>query len=155
MKLSTKTCSQVFKAFLLPILVNITGCMPPPKLSVFSNYLTREDRASYFVGTPDPLLNSPPVGQRLYISWRLPKEYCAKSLVIKAYLRFHDKKQEVVTYSLRNTSGSRVYELLGQDFFSSGGLSTFKVELYADDKLLDEWRHIMWVELITIGEEKD
>src|SRR5262245_48655826 len=116
----------------LACLIGLIECCPQPKLRVFSQYLTPEDRASYFVVTHEPVLNCPPVGQRVYISWCLSREYLQRSLELKIYLRFRNREQKIVIHPIKTLSGSCVYELLCEEFFKSGGIATYKVELYAD-----------------------
>jgi hypothetical protein len=141
------------RACLLSLIPGLTGCCPSQHLTVFSQYLTRENRASYFVGTPDPLLNNPPAGQRVYVSWHLPKEYSLKlPLELRIYLRFSNREQKVEVHTICALTGTCVYELLGKNYFDVGGLATYKVELYANEELVEAWRHLMWVELIEFSE---
>ena len=45
------------------------------RLSVYTDYVGLDSLASYHIGTPDPELANPHLGQRLLISWRLSREY--------------------------------------------------------------------------------
>lgn len=127
------------------------------KLNVFSTYITQETLASYHVGTPDPCLNSPPVGQKLYMSWKLPPCYLEfQPLELKLSIIFHNRQRITETYPITKLKGSYVYSLLNKDFFEREGLFAYKVELIGNDEVLDEWRHLMWVELISFEElDKD
>jgi 3-deoxy-7-phosphoheptulonate synthase len=135
--------------FLL-LLTVFSGCVRE-KLSAFSEYVNREDLASYLVGTPDPSLNYPTVGQRLYIHWDLPKEYAGQELMLKLTMRFRDKSEIVQPVELYQLFGTYVFELLNDDFFDRQGFLTYKIELFADQEPIEKWCHQMWVELITFN----
>lgn len=134
---------------LLLFMLAIASCTPKHNLSAFSEYVTREQLASYMVGTPDPALNSPTVGQKLYINWSLPEEFKCSQLTLKVYMRFKDRTEDVQIIPLSETSGIYVYALLNEDYFEHKGFLTYKIELLADGELIKEWRHQMWVDLIT------
>lgn len=138
-------------SLLLLLLTMLSGCVPREKLSAFSEYVNREDLASYLVGTPDPSLNYPTVGQRLYINWNLPKEYADQELMLNLCMRFRDKTEIVQPVQLFQLSGTYVFELLNDDFFDRKGFLTYKIELFADQELIEKWCHQMWVELIIFN----
>lgn len=144
--------SMVKHLFLMLLLIGtLCACTSHEKISAFSEYVNREDLASYLVGAPDPSLNCPTVGQRLYINWDLPKEYACQELQIKLYMRFRDRSDLVQSVQLNQTSGIYVFELLNDEYFSRKGFLTYKIELYANGQLVEEWRHQMWVELINFN----
>lgn len=138
-------------SLMLFLFAALSGCVPRDKLSAFSEYVNREDLASYLVGTPDPSLNYPTVGQRLYISWNLPKEYACQELMLKLYMRFRDRTEVIQSVQLDQISGTYVFELLNDDYFNHKGFLTYKIELLADQELVEKWYHQMWVELITFN----
>lgn len=138
-------------SIVLLLFATLCGCVPREKLSAFSEYVNREDLASYLVGTPDPSLNCPTVGQRLYIRWNLPKEYACQELMLKLCMRFRDRSEIVQPVQLHRISGTYVFELLDDEFFSRKGFFTYKIELFADQQLVEKWCHQMWVELITFN----
>lgn len=149
---------QIKKSFvsLLMLAGTLTACCPNQQLTVFTSYVTHENRASYFVGTPDPCLTSPPLGQRLYVSWRLQNQNIDRfPLELKLYLRLRNLQQRIETIQINSPTGGYVYQLLCQDYFDSGGILAYKLELYADDQIIDQLRHLMWVDLIEIGDDED
>ncbi len=130
-----------------------TSACTSQKLSVESAYVTRESLASYHVGTPDPCLNAPNVGQRLYIRWRLPTNYLElEPLQLKMHLRFHNRKFALETISITKLNASYVYELLNEKFFETEGLMAYKIEIIGNGIILDEWHHIMWADPITFDD---
>jgi hypothetical protein len=136
---------------LLLLCTFLSGCVSGDRLSAFSEYVNREDLASYRVGTPDPSLNYPTIGQRLFISWKLPSEYACQELMLKLTMRFRDRTEIVQPVILHQISGTYVFELLNDDYFNHKGFLTYKIELFADQQLVDRWCHQMWVELITFN----
>lgn len=123
------------------------------RLAVYSDYLNRESLASYHVGTPDPFLNYPPIGQRLIVVWTL-KKGCLRfsDLHLKATIRFRNNQETIVEYPVIKSEGTFIYSLLNDDYIKTGGMLTYQVQLIGDDCVLDEWRHQMWANLIRIGE---
>ena len=48
-----------------------------------------------------------------------------------------------------------MYSLLGQDYYETQGLLTYKVELVTkNEERLAVWRHQMWVNMITLHESQ-
>jgi hypothetical protein len=130
---------------LVPLL---TGC-GGTYLSVQTDYLTEENLASYHVGTPDPLLYCGSVGQRMLVSWTIPKSCPGMYIVI--HLRYRDREEEVIQLNDLRPRGSYIYYLMNDEYFEKGGIATFKVELFSGDTLIEEWRHQLWVDLIEIN----
>lgn len=120
-----------------------------------NHYLSEDDLASYYVQAPDPMLACPPLGQRLYITWSLPENYmCYKDLYLAGVIRFGNKEEDRWTKLIRNSSGSFMYYLVGDAYFEKKGIQTFVIEVIGDGQVLEEWRHQLWVELITFNEDK-
>ncbi len=118
-------------------------------LTVHTEYLSRQDLASYYVGTPDPMRNYPPVGQRLIVSWSLPKDLLScNDLRIEITIRFGNRQEVVESLSLCKDSGTYVYSLLNEDFFEKEGILTYKVDLFGSGEIIEEWRHQIWADLI-------
>lgn len=138
--------------FLLLFVFVLTGCRVQSKISAFSDSITRESLASYNVGTPDPCLIAPPAGKRIYVQWNLPNYHEYSHWMFKLRVRFGDRTERVVEKEITKKSGTYTHSILNECYFSHNGVLTYKVELFGDDLLIDEWRHQMWVELITFEE---
>ncbi|MBA3237702.1 MAG: 3-deoxy-7-phosphoheptulonate synthase [Parachlamydiaceae bacterium] len=134
---------------LLLLLLCLSSCCTHEGLTVFSEYVLREELASYHVGTPDPRLNYPDVGQKIYINWKASAEYINQKLTIKLYLRFRDRTENTETINLEEPKGRYVFSLLNEEFFARQGILSYKIEFLANDVVIDEWRHQLWVNLIT------
>ena len=119
-------------------------------LDVHSDYLSHESLASYYVKTPDPRINHPPVGQRLIISWSLPNKYlCYPDLHLLVTLRFRNREEVKHKVPITKTSGTRLFCLMNEEYCEKGGIATYRVLLQSEDCVLEEWRHQLWAELIT------
>lgn len=137
---------------LLLIIVGMNSCSRRP-ITVFSEYVSQESLASYSVNTPDPHLNCPAVGQKLYISWNVPDCFCNQfPLELKLVIRFRNRAETVQTFAINKKMGSYVYQLLGDEYFEKEGIFSYKIQLLHDQDILDEWRHQIWVDLITFPE---
>jgi hypothetical protein len=143
---------------LLPILlwcICLAGCNING-LSVHTDYLSRQNLASYHVNTPDPRLSDPPIGQRLIITWAFPKHYLSlPDLHLELTLRFRTREQAIQDIPLSKASGTFVYALLNEEYFDKQGILTYKVRLIGNGQVLDEWKHQMWTELITFSDEPE
>jgi hypothetical protein len=131
-------------------LVLLAGCTIE-KLNVRTEYLSHENLASYIVETPDPLLNNPPIGQQLIVSWSLPKNYLDyEDLHLEITMRFRNREQIVKNICVTKVSGMFIYKLLNNEFIEKEGIQTYKVELIGGGEVLECWRHQLWVELIVL-----
>ncbi|BBI17444.1 hypothetical protein [Neochlamydia sp. S13] len=131
------------------------GCSKNAYLSVQSSYFTKESLASYRVGTPDPMLANPPVEQQLLISWSIPYPYLkSENLHLDIYIQLRNKEQVKLTLPLKKSHGSYLYVLANERYFNTKGILTYKVDLIADGRVVEEWRHHLWHEIIRVGEDE-
>lgn len=125
-------------------------------LTVHSDYVTIESLASFYVDTPDPLLNCPPYGERLVISWSVPSRLMKLEdphLVLT--LRYRNRDQIVRKIPLRRPSGTTLFRVLNDEYCETGGFLTYRVQLIAGSCMYEEWRHQLWAELIAIDQLDD
>lgn len=138
------------RLFFLSILLLLTGCSKEP-LTVYTEYINPEDLASYHVRTPDPRLICPQVGQRLIASWSIPKYYLDyEDLHLLITIRFYNREEEVKKVLICQSTGSYYYTVLNKQFFDTGGILTYKVDLIGSGEILAKWRHQIWVDLIRL-----
>ena len=142
-----------FISFILCLLLT-TACSSNCHVSVRTDYLTKQALASYQVKTPDPRLNNPSVGQRLIISWKFPSYYLNyKNFHFRLTVRFTNCSQITENICIKDRWSTYVFALLNEDFFEKKGIRSYKIEVIGDDKVLEEWHHHLWVELISFEEE--
>lgn len=120
------------------------------RLDVQTQYLSHENLASYYIHTPDPRLDNPTLGQRLFIQWSLPaSEFEGQDLTlyIKVRLRNHQERKETVP--ICKCHGTYFYQVLNQDYFDTGGIMTYLIEIRNGESVIECWRHPLWTELIN------
>ncbi len=145
---------MIKKKFAAICLICLSGCSNP-YLSVSQLRVDRTYLASTSVHTPDPRQEKPPFGQRLIIDWRVPSEVLEKNPRICLHLFFRNYEEQVITYPIHKRFGTQQYFLLNEEYEEKKGLLTYKAEIVTDDNALyKEWKHQMWVNLITVGDEK-
>lgn len=124
-------------------------------LIVQTQYLNRNSLASYHVGTPDPKLTNPDIGEQLIIQWALPKNTAlSHTLSLHIKIRFHNREEISRSIPVDQPSGTYVYTLLNQEFLKSRGILTYKVQLIDEDRVIDEWQHQLWTALIVLQKEE-
>lgn len=138
------------KILFLITLMTLTSCNKQ-SLTVYSQYVTKNDLASYRVETPDPLLYNPPTGQRIMIEWALSNKVLDfPDLHVELTVRLRNRQEIKRSYPVRSSHGEADFELLNDAFFDSGGILTYKVQVIGGGYILDEWTHQLWKELIQL-----
>jgi hypothetical protein len=123
-------------------------------LTVQTEYLSHENLASFHVGTPDPRLANPPLGQKLIVSWKF-RYYCPQvnyDLIVK--IRFKDGELVERIIPVTCPKGTYVYALLNDDYFKRGGFKTYVASIGIDGEIMEEWRHQLWVNVIEIPRDE-
>lgn len=127
----------------------LTGCQAH-LLNVQTQYLTRENLASFYVGTPDANQHCPAIGQRLLIDWVLPKDFlCYPELSLSIKVRYKNHKEEEVSVPIKDKKGTCLYNVFNDKFCETGGVVTYKIDLKTEQTVLESWVHPLWRELIT------
>lgn len=135
----------------LCILFALSGCSQPP-ITAQTEYITRQGLASYRIGTPDPNLNHPVLGQRLIIKWSLDNACMNYSnLHMDIILRFRNGTERNLVFPIYKASGTTIYSLPAEDFCQNQGIVSFKIDVIGNDTLLYAWRHQLWVDLINVS----
>ncbi len=138
---------------LLPLVFLLAACSSN-QLHVHNEYLTKEDLASMKVDTPDPRRERPTLGQRIMVQWDLEEKLFGThpdaEVVLK--MRFGDRHDKVVRHKITERSGVFSHSLIGEDYFTRGGIKAYKAELIVDGELVDQWQHQLWARVIRVGE---
>jgi hypothetical protein len=144
--------NRVLKTLLLMTLFFLSSCTNSSSMiTVHTDYLSHENLASYYVKTPDPRLNNPSIGQRLIVSWSIPKKLLlAENLHLKMTIRFRNREESVKIIPISERAGTYVYALLNEDYISTKGVLTYKIDLIGDNSIIERWLHQIWTELILI-----
>lgn len=134
------------------LLLLLTSCSDQI-LVVDSYYIGSHTLASEVIGTPDPRKYCATSGQLLNVYWKLPYEYAeADNLSIRLTLRFCNREEHCENVALSCFRGRYTYYLLDDDYWDSGGILTYKVEIYSGDCLIDLLCHQIWTEMIVFDE---
>jgi len=152
-----KISKSFFGFFFSLLLANflLVGCARE-KITVHTEYISIEHLASYIVETPDQRKYCPEIGQRLIITWSLPKEYLNhQDLHLQIKVRFYDRSEVEESIQVNKITGNYLYYLLNDDYFDTGGILTYKVDLIGDGQVLEAWRHQIWAELIKLNDDED
>jgi hypothetical protein len=147
----------------LLLLAFFTSCSSPP-LHLHTAFISKDQLASYHVGTPDPRLMHPDIGQRLVIQWSLPTNlYNYPDLQLVVVLRLANGTEQQLNYPITQTwhsvfhptqhYGTEVFTLLDEEFLTTGGIITYKAKIHSGSVVLAEWYHCLWNETITVDAE--
>lgn len=110
--------------------------------------------ASTHVKTPDPRQDHPPIGQMVIIDWRVPKELLKKKPHVQLTMILWDYTEKIVCFPIDKRMGWATYKLLDEQYDATGGILTYKAEILSEDgAVFREWKHQLWVNLITLNEE--
>lgn len=132
------------------LLILLCGC-EKYYLSVKREMINRNTLASTFVGSPDPRQKNPPRGQELMIEWRLPEEALSQKPVLVLKILYKNLQEEILNYPVTRKRGWVTHSVLGEAFEKTEGFLTYKGEIVGkDQKVIKEWKHQLWTNLIVI-----
>jgi hypothetical protein len=142
-------------SFILFIFIGLGGLLlfscTLHRLNVQTQYLNEESLASYHVGTPDPSLYNPTIGQRLLIQWSLKAcEVEAQELFLHLRVRFRNHQEQELKIPITAKRGTYLYELINEAYEQSGGVLTYFAEIRNEAGVLASWKHPLWTELIQL-----
>ncbi len=136
------------KPYALLLLLLLSSCSRNYVDVAFVNVHPR-DLASCHVRTPDPRKVCPSVGQKLYVSWGLPKANpCSATLHV--YIRYGNGEQEHIEEPLDAKGGSLTICLLNDDYFCKCGFESCYVEILGNGGPLACWSHHLWEERLDL-----
>lgn len=123
------------------------------KITVLNGYVTKKNLASYHVGTPDPRLDCPDIGQRLTIHWSLSDHEfsCYDEVNLVLTMRYENREVVKKELLLCDKSGSFTFSLLNDEYVKARGIQTYKVDIFGDGEPIACWRHQLWTELIVLN----
>lgn len=134
------------KCIFCSILLTLVSCT---QIQVSKVNIDKTSLASTFARTPDPTQQSPPLGEKLYVSWRLPLNLKPEDHHVVLKVIYKDLTQEEVIYPMAHRLGTVSFTLLNEKFKSKNGFYAYEALLVnKEDKVIDKWQHQMWVNLI-------
>ncbi|MBS0604421.1 MAG: hypothetical protein JSS60_05205 [Verrucomicrobia bacterium] len=147
-----------FRLFILLLLAPLALVLFPGcrqyYLSVCQEWVDVRYLASTNVSTPDPRQDHPPIGQLLILDWRIPKEIYKKKPEIILDLILWDYSTRQIRIPIKRRMDFATYRLFNEDYEKTGGILTYKAEIVTQDgEVFREWKHQLWVNLITVSDE--
>ncbi len=113
-----------------------------------SEYFRENYLASEEIDTPDPYRHCFR-GQQVIVHWAQPCRACGE---IALTVRYGNREIETLCHPIEKKCGYWIYRLLNDDYWSRGGIVSYKVELYQEGTLVDHKEHHLWAEIITIAD---
>jgi hypothetical protein len=139
----------------LGILLSASSCSLH-RLDVQTQYLSHENLASYYIGTPDPHLDNPTIGQRLLIQWWLSsRDIENQPLFLHLIVRFRNHQEKEIKIPIETKRGFYIYDLNDQNYCESGGILTYFAEIRNESCIITSWKHPLWANLITFDFSKN
>ncbi len=134
-------------------LLLLSGCKQY-YLSVCQEWVDDRYLASTNVSTPDPRQDHPPIGQMLILDWRVPADILKKKPEIVLDLVLWDYTTREIKIPLKRRMDFATYRLFNEEYEKSGGILTYKARIITEDgSVFREWKHQLWVNLITVKDE--
>ncbi len=127
----------------------LCGCSTRKHLSVLNEPINQQRLASVHVNAPDPLHELNAHGQRLYVSWALPRSYKNSQLNGILKVRFNVSEQANIPFKIDRLRGTMTYQIINEEYFQKEGIQSYKVQIFSDGKEIDAYVHSMWTELIS------
>lgn len=120
-------------------------------VSVAQQWMDVRYLASTHVNTPDPRQLKPPIGQMIIIDWRVPKSLLKKHPHVELKVIYWNYTEKTVTFPIDQRMGWVTYKVIDEEYDATGGILTYKAEIVTEDgEKYREWKHQLWVNLITL-----
>ncbi|MDN3508192.1 MAG: hypothetical protein P0S94_04655 [Simkaniaceae bacterium] len=112
-------------------------------VDVKKEQISRATLASSYVGSPDPRQQNPPSGEKLMITWRLPKEALKDPLTLKIQIIYTDFEEETKLLPIDSRRGLHITPL------SKKPILSYKAEIVTlSGKEIESWTHQLFFKLI-------
>ncbi len=135
---------------IVPIFFLLSACCSG-RVCIRQEVITKDSLASVQMHTPDPRHEENPLGQRLIVKWRFPKNAIKDRKDVQGLLkiRYYNFEQQNIYFPITGSWGFYVYDLLNEEYFEKEGILTYKVEVICEEEVIEEWTHQLWAELIS------
>ncbi len=134
--------------------VFLSGCQKY-YISIAQERIDKDYLASVALNTPDPRQKNPPLGEKLIIEWRVPREYLAHKPMLYLHVIYKDYTEAFFTYPMPYKMDYAVYDLLGEEYLRKKGILTYQAEVRAPQgEPFLEWKHQLFTKLIVIEDDQ-
>jgi hypothetical protein len=125
-----------------------------PHLLVYHEAIDRDFLASSHVHTPDPQQLAPPQGTLLTVEWTVPGRLLDSPLQLHLDLLLHNYTKIEEQHPVTSSYGFIQFPLISAAYHAAGGAMSYRAWLENQNhEIVAEWKHQLWVNLITITPE--
>lgn len=136
------------------LLWGLTGCekyyLSLRQVPIDVNYL-----ASTHVGSPDPRQQDPPYGQKVVMQWVIPPRLLKQKPELIFTVIYRNHTEETRVYPIEDRTGSQIFSLLNEAYQEKKGVLTYRAEIRTAQGIYREWKHQLWVPLMTFTNPLD
>lgn len=94
------------------------------------------------------------MGQKIILDWRVPKEIFKRNPEVVLDLILWDYTTRQIRIPIKSRLDYATYRLLNEEYEKTGGILTYRAVIVTEDgEVFREWKHQLWVNLITIEQE--
>jgi len=136
------------KILIFAMALFISACHRLP-VTCRSEYLYPDYLASQQINTPDPARDCF-LGQKIVVSWNIPKRWLQKPVTLLLHVRYGTREVETFSQILERPSGWWEYTLLNTEYTNKCGIVSFQAELVQQGRILSQWNHFLWVDILEI-----
>jgi hypothetical protein len=87
--------------------------------------------------------------------WYLPRRIVNTHPILRIDILFHNYCQQRLEFPINSTVGYETYSVLNKEYKDTWGFLAYKAEIIdADGDVIADWKHQLWVELITIDADE-
>ncbi len=123
-------------------------------VEVHQRKIDSSDLASSGIESPDPRLEHPPYGQLLTIEWQLPQKLLLENPLVLLDVIFWDNVERHYAWPIQRRKGFATLPIVDGQFEKTGGVIAYRAKVLTEEgQIFREWRHQLWVNLITIDNE--
>jgi hypothetical protein len=123
-------------------------------ISIAQESINKDSLASTQLKTPDPRQKNPPMGEKLIIEWKVPKECLVQEPTLHLHVIYKDYTEEYFVYPIAHRLDYVVYSLVGEQYLCKKGILTYQAQVKTlNDKSILDWKHQLWTKLIILEEE--
>lgn len=135
------------KGLLLIFSLILFGCSKAPSVHVQYYVESKDERASLFVGSPDPEKNAP-LEEKFLIRWHV-QEKPLYTEHLELEVMYGDMTIEKIKKPITQNYGVWIYRLSKEHIISKSGILTYQVLLIDKNKIVTQWDDLLWFSLIT------
>ena len=92
-------------------------------------------------------------GERITISWKIPKNQQDREWVLDLELIYNDFTHEVYEIPIIHPRDTYEFQISNKKYKIKQGIRSYRLALRSNEDILEEWRHPLWTEIIVIEDE--